>query len=95
HGIKPVSENQLTLRADMLEEGKYSEPFSHSSGFSIVKLIKKHPASQKTFEEAQPEVSGGLQEIESKRLEQEYIEHLRTKYKPKIYYEKIEKAFTD
>lgn len=95
HGIHPVLDNQLSIKAEQLKEGEFCEPISQGGGYSIVLLIKKHPAGQKTFEEALPEVSGGLQELESKRLEKEYIEFLKSNYKPEVYYDKIEKAFQD
>ncbi|MCR4416922.1 MAG: peptidylprolyl isomerase [Ignavibacteria bacterium] len=95
HGIKPVLDNALSQKADQLKEGEFSEPFKNTNGYSIVKLIKKHPAGLKTFEEALPEVSGAVQEIESKRLENDYIEFLKSNYKPRIYYDKLSKAFVD
>ena len=48
----------------------------------------------KTFEEAKAEVSGAYQEYESKRLENEYIDSLKKKYSPVIYYDELRKAFT-
>ncbi len=95
HGIKPVLDNALSQKADQLKEGEFSEPFKNTNGYSIVKLIKKHPAVLKTFEEALPEVSGAVQEIESKRLENDYLEFLKSNYKPRIYYDKLSKAFVD
>lgn len=95
HGIKPVLDNALSQKADQLKEGEFSEPFKNTNGYSIVKLIKKHPAGLKTFEEALPEVSGAVQEIESKRLENDYIEFLKSNYKPRIYYDRLSKAFID
>ncbi len=95
HGIKPDLDNALSMKANQLVEGEFSEPFYHSNGYSIVKLIKKHPAGIKTFEEALPEVSGAVQELESKRLENEYIEFLKANYKPRIYYDKLKNAFVD
>jgi peptidyl-prolyl cis-trans isomerase SurA len=95
HGIKPVLDNQLSMKADQLKEGQVTEPIAHADGYSIVKLIKKHPAGQKTFEEALPEVSGSLQELESKRLEKEYLDFLKSNYKPEIYYDTLEKAFEE
>ncbi|MBU2446405.1 MAG: peptidylprolyl isomerase [Bacteroidetes bacterium] len=95
HGIKAVLDNQLSMKADQLKEGQVAEPIAHTNGFSIVKLIKKYPAGQKTFEEALPEVSGSLQELESKRLEKEYLDFLRSNYKPEINYDKLEKAFAE
>lgn len=95
HGIKPYLDNILSQKADQLKEGQFSEPFKNTNGFSIVKLIKKHPASIKTFEEALPEVSGAVQEIESKRLENDYLEFLKSNYKPRIYYDRLSKTFAD
>ncbi len=95
HGIKPVLDNALSQKADQLKEGQFSEPFKNANGFSIVKLIKKYPSALKTFEEALPEVSGAVQEIESKRLENDYLEFLKTTYKPRVYYDKLNKAFVD
>lgn len=95
HGIKPVLDNALSQKADQLQEGEFSEPFKNTNGYSIVKLIKKHPAGLKTFEEALPEVSGAVQEIESKRLENDYIEFLKSNYKPRIYYDRLSRAFVD
>lgn len=95
HGIKPILDNALSQKANQLNEGDFSEPFKNSNGYSIVKLIKKHPAGLKTFEEALPEVSGAVQEIESKRLENDYLEFLKATYKPRIYYDRLSKAFVD
>lgn len=95
HGIKAVLDNQLSMKADQLKEGQVAEPIAHTNGFSIVKLIKKYPAGQKTFEEALPEVSGSLQELESKRLEKEYLDFLKSNYKPEINYDKLDKAFAE
>lgn len=95
HGIKAVLDNQLSMKADQLKEGQVAEPIAHTNGFSIVKLIKKYPSGQKTFEEALPEVSGGLQELESKRLEKEYLDFLKSNYKPEINYDKLNKAFAE
>jgi len=95
HGIKPILDNALSQKANQLKEGEFSEPFQNTNGYSIVKLIKKHPADLKKFEEALPEVSGAVQEIESKRLENDYLEFLKSNYKPRIYYDKLNKTFVD
>lgn len=78
---------------DLEKEGDISDIHPNSGGYSIIRLDKKDPARLKTFEEAKPEVTGAYQEIESKRLENEYIESLKKKYKPKIYYDNLKKAF--
>ena len=75
------------------EVGKYSEPVVFTGGFSIFKLNDRQPARLKTFEEAKAEVSGEYQEMLSKKLENEYITSLENRYKPEIYYDKLEDAF--
>jgi len=47
----------------------------------------------KTFDEARAEVSGIVQEMESKRLEKEFLDTLNNIYKPIIFYDEIDKAF--
>lgn len=73
--------------------GDFTEPIPNSGGFSILRLDIKDPARLKTFEEAKAEVSGAFQESESKRLENEYIDSLKKKYTPVIYYDELRKAF--
>lgn len=79
----------------LTREGSYSEPFPVTGGFAIVKLIKKDAARIKTFDEARAEVSGSFQEEESKRLEQDYLSRLQSLYKPKFYFDELEKAFKE
>ena len=73
--------------------GDYTEPVPNPGGFSILRLDFKAPARLKTFEEAKAEVSGQYQEYESKRLENEYIDSLKKKYSPVIYYDELRSAF--
>jgi peptidyl-prolyl cis-trans isomerase SurA len=91
-----VKASALSEEADKLASpGEYSKPFKSTGGQSIVKLVEKDPSRIKTFEEAKAEVSGAVQEVESKRLEQEYVENLKKKYEPVIYYETLDKAFPE
>lgn len=93
---KDVDFNILTKTADKLENpGDISEPFENSGGWSIVKLVEKDPARIKTFTEAKAEVAGLYQDLESKRLEEEYIKRLKDEYEPEYYYEELENAFTE
>lgn len=86
--------NQLALEADKLKKpGEYSSIISNAGGYSIIRLDSKEPSRTKTFEEAKAEVSGAFQEFESKRLEKAYLDQLRKRYKPEIYYDKLEQAF--
>lgn len=88
--------NQLAIEADKLKKpGDYSSVISNAGGFSILRLNSKEPSRLKTFEEARAEVSGAFQEYESKRLEREYLDGLKKRYNPQIYYDKLDKAFKE
>ncbi len=80
HQVQATRTDERTMKADSLAEGAYSEPFSYRGNFTIVRLNKKEPARQKTYEEAGTEVSSSFQEYESKRLEKEWLDGLRKKY---------------
>jgi len=73
--------------------GDFSKPVPLSGGYSIIKLYQREPARIKTFDEARAEVSGIVQEMESKRLENEFLAILNNIYKPVIYYDELHKAF--
>ena len=93
-GLVDVSSSELAGEAFKLEKpGDYSKPIKNQSGYSILKLISKDPAHLKTFEEAKAEVSGAYQEVESKRLEKDYIDNLTKLYNPTIDYSNLDKAF--
>jgi peptidyl-prolyl cis-trans isomerase SurA len=85
----PIAEEAYKLTS----AGSYSKPFKVAGGFAIVKLAGRDAARPKTFEEAKAEVSGSYQEVEGKRLDSEYIDSLKKKYSPVMYYEALEKAF--
>ena len=92
--MQDVDFSDFSKEANKLENaGDYSEPIPFSGGYSIFKLNERQSARLKTFEEAKAEVSGEYQEIESKRLEEEYINGLNNRYNPVIFYDELEKAF--
>jgi peptidyl-prolyl cis-trans isomerase SurA len=94
YGLVEINNSPLSKEANKLKNpGDYSNPFVDAGGFSIVKLVAREPSRVKTFEEAKAEVSGAFQESESRRLEQEYIDKLKNKYKAVIYNDNLEKAF--
>jgi peptidyl-prolyl cis-trans isomerase SurA len=93
-GLVEVAANELAKQADELKNiGDISKPFKFENGWSIVKLIKRVPPELKAFEEARAEASSILQEKESKRLEEAYIERLKNTYHPKVYYNELKNAF--
>lgn len=91
--ILPVTTDERTKLADSLEVGNYSMPFKNNFGYSIIGVLKKHPARQKTFEEAGTEISSGFQEYESKRLESEWLDSLQRAYPVLQYKEALKNAF--
>ena len=92
--LQDVEFSDFSKEANKLENaGDYSEPVSFSGGYAIFKLNERQPAGLKTFEEAKAEVSGEYQEMESKRLEEKYINGLNNRYNPVIFYDELEKAF--
>jgi len=94
NGLVDIKINELAVQANLLEKvGAVSKPFKFEDGWSIVKLISKDPARIKTFDEAKPEAASLLQELESKRLEEEYMNKMKNIYTPKMFYEELENAF--
>jgi peptidyl-prolyl cis-trans isomerase SurA len=93
YGFTDPKTNKLANAAAKLNPGEYSAPENITGGKSILKLHSIEAARLKTFEEAKAEVSGAFQEAESKRIEKEYLDGLRKRYKPEIYYNKLEQAF--
>ncbi len=92
-GLYPVETDARTTCADTLEAGSYGPPFLYKGSYAIVRLNKRDPAREKTFDEASTEVSSAFQEYESKRLESEWLEGLRKKYPVVEYKENLKRAF--
>ena len=94
YDLQVVGSTEFAKIADSLQNvGDYTEPIKNPGGYSILRLDIKDPARIKTFEEAKPELTGAVQEAESKRLENEYIDSLKKKYSPIIYYDELQEAF--
>ncbi|MCX6138028.1 MAG: peptidylprolyl isomerase [Ignavibacteriales bacterium] len=79
-GLLPVTTNGLTHRASNMERGQVSQFFPFENGFSIIKVLERDPARDKTFKEAGTELSSAFQEYESKRLSEAWVNWLRSKY---------------
>lgn len=94
YGLQPIDFNDSYKEANKIPQvGQYTVPFSFSGGFVIFKLEERQPQRLKTFEEAKAEVSGEYQEMLSKKLENDYIDSLDKRYKPEIFYDKLQYAF--
>ena len=88
-GMLPVTTNALTQKAWTMKNGEVSEAFAYESGTSIIKVLEKDPARDKTFAEAGSELSSAFQEHESKRLENAWSESLKKKYPVEIFKESL------
>ena len=94
YGLVEIDSNDLSKKANSLKNiGDVSEPFRFQDGWSIVKLIKREDARLKNLDEVKAEIASLLQERESKRLEDIYINGLKNIYKPKIFYNELGNAF--
>jgi len=94
HGLEPVTKNDLTRRAWSQEMNDTTSFFANEGGYSIVKVLQKDPAREKTFEEAVSEVSGAFQEYETKRIGDEWYASLQKKYPVVLNAEAVGKTFT-
>lgn len=79
-GLVPVTTNEITNRGWQKHDNDTANYFPADGGFSFIKVLEKDPSREKTFEEAQSEVSGAFQEFETKRIEAEWYEALKKKY---------------
>lgn len=93
YGLERVNLNNESKKAYELKEGEFSKPFKVNRGWAIVKLNEKKSPSIKPFEEASQAVASDYQEMESNRLEEEYVKSLEERYNPKLYYEKLKSAY--
>ncbi len=93
-GLRDAKYNNLTEKAFTLKNpGDVSGLFKNYGGHSILKLNKKIPAHTKTFKEAKNEITAAYQEMQARKLENEYLRKLDKKYKPTIFPNKLSEAF--
>ncbi len=93
YNMVDVKSSEMAARAFAMKVGEVSEPFKVGTGRAIIKVVEKIPSHQKSYEESIPEVSSLYQELESKKLENQYLKKLDLKYHPVIYYEKLKDVF--
>lgn len=94
-GLLVPEKEELARKVQGLQVGWIEGPFKHQYGYSIVKLEGREPARDKTFEEAQSEVSSRFQEFEHKRIERDWIELLTRKFGLTVSEESVRNAFRD
>ena len=94
--LQDANFSDLSREANKIRsEGQFAKPIPFSGGYSIFKLYTRDLARLKTFEEARAEVAGFIQEQESKRLADDYIDKLANIYHPVIFYDELQKAFSE
>ena len=64
-----------------LKKNDISEPFEYETGYSIIKINDFQPSRRKTFEEAIPDISGAVQALVQKQLEERWIKDLKQRYR--------------
>jgi peptidyl-prolyl cis-trans isomerase SurA len=94
-GFQPLDANELAEAASKAGVGAVEGPMKFQYGYSIIKVTDTDKARDKTFEEAQSEVSSRFQEYESKRLEREWIDSLKEKFGVDVNEDLLKQAFTD
>ncbi|MCF8242372.1 MAG: peptidylprolyl isomerase [Melioribacteraceae bacterium] len=92
--LMPVGSSPIAKHAYSMKVGTVSYPFEVPGGWVMVRCDVKDPARIKTFEEARPEVTSAFQEMESQRLQEEYLNRLKERYKPVLNYDELENLFT-
>ncbi len=84
-GLFADSTNSLAIQAFKMKEGEFSKPIVYDYGFSVIRLNKFVQSEPKTFDEARGEVSSDYQDMESKRIQSEWLQNLRKEFGVKIY----------
>jgi peptidyl-prolyl cis-trans isomerase SurA len=80
-GLLQKDETELARRAFDFVVGEVKAPFNFQGGYSIVKLNRRDPIHEKTFEEARQEVASQYQDDRASQLRADWVEALRKKYK--------------
>jgi peptidyl-prolyl cis-trans isomerase SurA len=92
-GLLSESDNLLAQKGMTMSVGSISTPFSFENGVSIIKVNSKDKARKKEFTECGPELSSKFQEYETKRVESDWLETLKSKFKVLVFDNKINDAF--
>jgi parvulin-like peptidyl-prolyl isomerase len=92
-GLMTKDENEMSKKAFPLAVDDVSQPFSNQAGYSIVKINRRVPITQKNFKEARQEVASQYQDELSNELRMKWVEELRKKYHLQIFYKPVEDAY--
>lgn len=85
-----------SLLADIVfdsELGSISAPITFEDRYYLIRLDKREPARNKTFEESLTEIYSRYQEEKNRQLEDEWVKGLRAKSKIQIFEQTLKAAF--
>ncbi len=85
-----------SLLADIVFEneiGSISAPITYEDRYYLIRLDKREPARNKTFEESLTEIYSRYQDEKNRQLEEEWIKGLRAKSRIQIFEEVLKSAF--
>lgn len=92
-GMIQADRDEMSKVGFSQEVGEVSKPFQSGNHFAIVKTLERDQARIKTFEEARAQVTGEYQDMMAKKLEEDWVENLRKRYRVELFKENLTKAF--
>lgn len=94
-GIVSAETDERAIQALMLKpkKGDVIGPVKLKTGMAILRVNEIYPIRQKTFEEAIPDFSAGFQEIQQKKLSDQWVENIKNEIPVKLEDKTIKKIF--
>lgn len=83
-GLVQKDENDIAKKVFSFPVDDIKPPFEFQAGYSIVRVNKRIPITQKSFEEAKQEVASQYQDDLSSELRLQWVQELRGKYKREL-----------
>jgi parvulin-like peptidyl-prolyl isomerase len=91
--MKILDEKFQAEVAKMQKAGEVSEPFESRFGFHIVRLVKREPDRQKTFDEAREEIIAAEKQRILDTARNELLAEIRNDPKTYLHMENVEALF--
>jgi peptidyl-prolyl cis-trans isomerase SurA len=92
-GMINADRDELSLRGFAQEVGEVSKPFQFGNNYALVKTLEREAARLRTFDEARAQVTGEYQDMMAKKIEREWVENLKARYRVAVFPENLEQAF--
>lgn len=71
---------EVAAKAFSLPLNQLSRPFACRDGYAVIKVTKREPAAQRTFEEVRQDIESRLQQAKEEEVFQQLITRLKEKY---------------